>query len=72
VPSNALIFRSEGMQVALVRDGKVHLQRVTIAKDNGKSVEIATGLSSSDSIILNPSDSVSEGQHVNVSTTGAQ
>jgi RND family efflux transporter MFP subunit len=72
VPSNALIFRSEGMQVALVRDGKVHLQRVTIAKDNGKSVEIATGLSSSDSIILNPSDSVSEGQQVNVSTAGAQ
>jgi RND family efflux transporter MFP subunit len=72
VPSNALIFRSEGMQVALVRDGKVHLQRVTIAKDNGKSVEIATGLSSSDAIILNPSDSISEGQQVTVSTTGAQ
>ncbi len=72
VPSNALIFRSEGMQVALVRDGKVHLQRVTIAKDNGKSVEIATGLSASDAIVLNPSDSIAEGQQVAVSTAGAQ
>jgi RND family efflux transporter MFP subunit len=72
VPSNALIFRSEGMQVALVRDGKIHLQRITIAKDNGKSVEIATGLNANDSIVLNPSDSISEGQQVAVSTAGVQ
>jgi RND family efflux transporter MFP subunit len=75
VPSNTLIFRAQGLQIALVRDGKVHLQRVTIGKDNGKSVQISTGLSASDVIILDPSDSIAEGQSVNTSTTsttGAQ
>jgi RND family efflux transporter MFP subunit len=72
VPSNALIFRSEGMQVAIVRDGKVHLQHIAIAKDNGKSVEVANGLAANDAIILNPSDSIAEGQQVNVSNSGAQ
>jgi RND family efflux transporter MFP subunit len=72
VPSNALIFRSEGMQVAIVRNGKIHLQHITIAKDNGKSVEVANGLAASDAIVLNPSDSIAEGQQVNVAAPGAQ
>jgi RND family efflux transporter MFP subunit len=72
VPSNALIFRSEGMQVAIVRNGKIHLQHIAIAKDNGKSVEVANGLAASDAIVLNPSDSVAEGQQVKVASPGAQ
>jgi RND family efflux transporter MFP subunit len=71
VPSNTLLFRSEGMQVGLVRGGHVHLQRVTIGKDNGKSVEIASGLSANDQVILDPSDSLAEGQAVQVSNTPA-
>ncbi len=66
VPSNTLLFRREGMQVAMVRDGRVHLQPVTIGKDNGRSVEIATGVSPNDEIILDPSDSIAEGEPVNV------
>jgi len=74
IPSNALLFRSEGLQVGLVRDGHVHLQRVTIGKDNGKSVEISTGLSPGDQIILDPSDSLAEGQAVRIADhpTGGQ
>ena len=74
IPSNALLFRSEGMQVGIVRDGHVHLQRVTIGKDNGKSVEISTGLSPSDQVILDPSDSLAEGQSVQIANhpTGGQ
>jgi RND family efflux transporter MFP subunit len=74
VPSNTLLFRSEGMQVGIVRDGHVHLQHVLIGKDDGKSVEIASGLSANDQVILDPSDSLSEGQAVKIggSTTGAQ
>jgi RND family efflux transporter MFP subunit len=74
VPSNTLLFRSEGMQVGLVQDGHVHLQRVVIGKDNGKSVEIASGLSATDHVILDPSDSLAEGQAVRVGdgTAGAQ
>jgi RND family efflux transporter MFP subunit len=66
VPSNTLLFRSAGLQVGLVQNGHVHLQHVTIGKDNGKSVEISTGLSHSDQVILDPSDSLSEGQAVKV------
>jgi RND family efflux transporter MFP subunit len=72
VPSNALIFRAQGLQVALVRDGHVHLQHITIGKDNGKSVEVSAGLSESDNVILDPSDSIAEGQAVNISTSATR
>ena len=71
IPSNALIFRAQGLQVAIARDGHVHLQTVTIGKDDGKTVEIATGLSPHDAVILDPSDSISEGQRVQVVTPPA-
>jgi RND family efflux transporter MFP subunit len=70
IPSNALLFRAEGLQVGIVRDGHVHLQRVTIGKDDGKTVEIASGLTASDHIILDPSDSLAEGQAIKVSAGG--
>ncbi len=66
VPANALLFRAEGLRVGLVRDGHVHLQPVTIGKDNGSTLQIATGLTGSDTVILNPADSLAEGQPVHV------
>ena len=74
IPSNTLLFRSQGLQVGIVRNGKVHLQSVTIGKDDGKVVEIASGLAPNDQVILDPSDSLSEGQAVQVatSTSGVQ
>ena len=71
IPSDALLFRAQGLQVGIVRNGHVHLQSVTIGKDNGKSVEVATGLSPDDKVILDPSDSLAEGQPVNIATTPA-
>jgi len=68
VPANALLFRSEGLRVAVVRNGRVHLQPITIAKDNGSTLEIGTGLNPSDQIILDPADSIAEGQPVRVIT----
>ncbi|HZL27844.1 MAG TPA: efflux RND transporter periplasmic adaptor subunit [Acidobacteriaceae bacterium] len=67
IPANTLLFRAEGLRVALVRDGRVHLQPITIGKDNGDSLEVATGLSPDDTLILDPSDSIAEGQQVTVS-----
>ncbi|MES2390966.1 MAG: efflux RND transporter periplasmic adaptor subunit [Acidobacteriota bacterium] len=67
VPSNTLLFRSEGLRVALVQNGHVHLQPIVIGKDNGRTVEIATGLTAHDQVILDPSDSVAEGQSVEIS-----
>lgn len=71
VPANALLFRSEGLRVAVVSNGRVHLQPVTIGKDNGATLEVASGLSPSDQIILDPADSIAEGQPVRVVTHGA-
>lgn len=71
IPSNALLFRAEGLQVGIVRDGHVHLQSVTIGTDNGGSVQIATGLSTGDMVILDPSDSLSEGEAVQVANPPA-
>jgi RND family efflux transporter MFP subunit len=71
IPSDALLFRAQGLQVGIVRDGHVHLQSITIGKDNGKSVEVATGLSPGDKVILDPSDSLAEGQPVNIATQPA-
>jgi RND family efflux transporter MFP subunit len=71
IPSNTLLFRAQGLQVAVAKNGHVHLQNVTIGKDDGKTVEIASGLSASDAVIVDPSDSIAEGQSVNVANTTA-
>lgn len=66
IPSNTLLFRSEGLRVGVVHGSRVHLQPVTIAHDEGAVVEVSSGLQPGDSIILDPSDSLSEGQEVHV------
>jgi membrane fusion protein, multidrug efflux system len=71
LPINALLFRAEGTRAAVVEtNGKVRLQPVTIGRDYGTTVEILAGLQASDSVILNPSDSIEEGQHVAVKQSG--
>jgi RND family efflux transporter MFP subunit len=70
VPANTLLFRSEGLRVAVVRDGRVHLQPITIAKDNGATLQIGSGLNASDEIILDPADSIAEDQPVHVAIAG--
>ncbi|ADW67526.1 efflux RND transporter periplasmic adaptor subunit [Granulicella tundricola] len=66
LPSNTLIFRSQGLQVALVRDGRVHLVPVTIASDGGEIVEISSGVTATDQVITDPSDSIADGQQVTI------
>ena len=67
IPSNTLLFRSQGLQVGVVRDGKVVLVPVRIAQDHGATVEVASGLTASDAIVVDPSDSLANGQQVTVS-----
>ena len=72
VPVNALLFRSEGPRAAVVSsDGKVHLKAVVIGRDYGTDVEILDGLDPSELIILNPSDSLEEGQSVQATKQGS-
>jgi len=66
VPSNTIIFRKEGLQVAVVHDGKSDLIPVKIGRDYGNSVEIVSGLQPTDAVILDPSDSLVTGMPVRV------
>src|SRR5882672_878316 len=67
VPINALLFRAEGLRAIVVDSNhKLHLQPLTIGRDYGTSLEVLQGLSASDWIVLNPADSLDEGQQVNV------
>jgi RND family efflux transporter MFP subunit len=67
VPANALLFRREGLQVGVARDGKVELVRVTPGHDYGDSMEILSGLQPTDDVILSPSDSLTSGTAVQIS-----
>ncbi len=58
VPANTLLFRAEGLQVGVVRDGKAQLVPVKIGRDYGDKVEITSGLDANDQVILDPSDSL--------------
>lgn len=64
VPSNTLLFRSAGLQVALVRHGRTQLVPVSLGRDFGNEVEVISGLNSTDSVVVNPSDSIQSGEQV--------
>lgn len=67
VPVNAMLFRAQGAQLAVVGpDKKVQLRAINIGKDYGTSLEILGGVSVADLVIINPSDSLEPGQIVNV------
>jgi membrane fusion protein, multidrug efflux system len=73
MPVNAMLFRAEGAQVAVVdQNGTVHLRPIIIGRDYGAKLEILGGLEVADQIIINPSDSLEEGQKVHIAkpTTG--
>jgi len=66
LPSNALMFRSEGLRVGVVTGGKVVLTTVVLGHDFGDRVEIVSGLTAGDQVIVNPPDSMISGQAVQV------
>ena len=66
IPSNTLLFRAEGLRVGVVRNGRVQLVPVKIGRDAGASVEISSGVTPNDAVILDPSDSLASGQEVQI------
>jgi len=67
VPVNAMLFRREGAQVAVVGpDGKVQLRHISIGRDYGTTLEIVGGVDANDLVIVNPSDSIEDGEKVNI------
>jgi RND family efflux transporter MFP subunit len=69
IPSNTLLFRSEGPSVGVVRpDGKVEIRKIVIDRDLGDKLQISEGISTSDQVIANPSDGLADGIVVKIAT----
>ena len=67
IPSNALLFRSEGTTVGVVdANGRVEIRKITISLNLGDKLEISQGLSETDQVIVNPSDSLANGMTVKI------
>jgi RND family efflux transporter MFP subunit len=67
ISDNAIIFRAEGTQLALVGDdNKVKLQDVKVGRDYGSTIEVLAGLQPTDRVIDNPPDSIAEGMTVEI------
>ena len=66
IPVNTLLFRTEGLRVGILRDGKVVLTEVTPGHDFGNEIEIVSGLKATDHVIINPPDSIVSGQAVQI------
>lgn len=72
IPANALLFRAEGTRVAVVdAQGKVHLRPINLGRNYGETVEVLDGISGTDRLVLNPSDSLAEGDVVVVAKESA-
>ena len=66
--ATTLLFRAQGLQVGVVRNGRADLVPITIGRDYGATVEVASGLHRTDAVILSPSDSLIDGTPVRVET----
>lgn len=75
LPVNTLLFRAEGLRIAVVGDGqKVELKQITLGHDFGSEVEVIAGVNGNENVIVNPPDSVVTGETVRIaqSPQGAQ
>jgi RND family efflux transporter MFP subunit len=75
LPVNTLLFRAEGLRIAVVGDGqKVELKQITLGHDFGSEVEVIAGVNGNENVIVNPPDSVVSGETVRIaqSPQGAQ
>ena len=69
IPANALLFRTEGLRVAVVdANGVVHLKPVQVGRNLGQQIEVLEGVTPADRLVLNPPDSMNEGDRVLIAT----
>jgi len=64
VPSEAIIFNRDGLNVAVVEDGVVHVRKITSVRDLGTSAEVSTGVAEGDRVVLNPQVDLTDGRKV--------
>lgn len=74
IPSNTLLFRAEGLRVGVVRNDRVQLVPITIGQDFGNAVQVTSGITPADAVIIDPSDSLASGMlvHPKAATAGGQ
>jgi len=71
VPSEAIIFNRDGLSVAVVENGVVHIRSITSVRDFGTSMEVSAGVVAGDNVILNPQVDLAEGRKVTATSTNA-
>ena len=64
IPANAIIFNHDGLQVAVVQNGIVHIQKISVARDLGTQVEVRDGVKAGDQVVLNPTVDLMDGSRV--------
>jgi RND family efflux transporter MFP subunit len=64
VPADAIVFDQDGLHVAVVENGTVRMQKISIARDFGKEVEVREGVKAGDQVILNPMVNLVDGSKV--------
>jgi len=72
VPASAIIFNQNGMQVAVVENGVVYLQKIAITTDYGTEVEVNEGVKDGDKVILQPPVNLADGDKVQIVPEPAQ
>jgi RND family efflux transporter MFP subunit len=73
IPASALIFNQNGLRVATVGpDDRIQFKTVTIARDLGRTIELASGLSPDDRVVVTPPDGVADGDQVRVAGGSAK
>jgi RND family efflux transporter MFP subunit len=72
VPTSALIFEAEGMQIGVVQGDKVHFHKVTLGRDFGNTVEVLTGITGDDRVVTNPGERISDGGTVQVAAANPE
>jgi RND family efflux transporter MFP subunit len=64
VPADAIIFNRNGMQVAVVKNGKAEIRKVNVKRDLGTRVEVDSGIKAGEQVILNPPVTLADGSNV--------
>jgi len=67
LPINAILFRPDGTMAAVVgSDNRIHLNKITIGRDFGNSLEVLQGVDPADRVVINPPDALEQGEQVNI------
>lgn len=72
LPVTSLIFRAQGLQVAVVENNQAKLKSVALGRDFGSEVEVVSGLTGQESIIVSPPDSIIDGEQVKIAQPNPQ